>query len=787
MSLDWENPGRSEVAVTGAFISRQGGQIHHGLGGSSQLDAERRRFDAFRPYLQLEEALKVYVPNLLGIRLPESHNLKWDDLSEKIGLMEKQCKGARMGLWHSLWHKMGQSQEAADAWIAFIPDDYGLSVVKAGLALLAESSADKRQMIFKTFAALRDTLIEAHPERRSFRTNQKVNDCVDRLYQSVVDSIQDMAVWLTSEEKSTWNKVTSKFKRRHDAAPISPENILQTLEEHTKDFGDALSLARDQAIEDTELMSRATGFRTVMIHNEVLATQEEVHITRHNTEDLKAGIDTYTKTVEKYGSQVSSRVERLGGKISNHVSHLSVDMRRMSQKLDDHATAREKENDENAQRYQNMIDLLKSELGGLKKVSEAENRRVLIARGKRIANRELALQESQQASRTLLLKLLHDRQEEMQARIAMLETQMVVQPTKTTPLRKPLLTLDRFCQILARPGPLPPSGRSRSSTSRPQSQSRPPPDLPHLFNHPTKDLSLALAQQETCGSLPSQGQAQSLLRRPEFKTWLNAPSPTLLLADANIESADALAALSVLSVLSATLVTSMTDLLPEDVVVHFFCGLHCRPGDPWEGPGGLVRSLILQLVMRLVDMDDGDGDGTGDGGMGRRWGLGFVDRLGFVRALERHDLQALCQALHLLLGEFPRGVTVYCVVDSVAGFGVDRLFEDFEFVMGCFGAIVEDEQLPVVVKVLLTNVARSTLRIREMAVFLDDPERLIDLSEFDRDPIEISTRVMDDRLRRARTPDVPAWERGQGRRGAQDMDYYDEDGEYYRDDDEGYY
>jgi hypothetical protein len=50
----------------------------------------------------------------------------WHDLSERIGRMEKQVKGAKNGFWHSLWYKMGQNQEAADTWIAFIPDDYGL-------------------------------------------------------------------------------------------------------------------------------------------------------------------------------------------------------------------------------------------------------------------------------------------------------------------------------------------------------------------------------------------------------------------------------------------------------------------------------------------------------------------------------------------------------------------------------------------------------------------------------------------------------------------------------------
>jgi hypothetical protein len=37
--------------VTGDFISRHGGQIHHGLGGSSQLDIATGRYGRFRPYL----------------------------------------------------------------------------------------------------------------------------------------------------------------------------------------------------------------------------------------------------------------------------------------------------------------------------------------------------------------------------------------------------------------------------------------------------------------------------------------------------------------------------------------------------------------------------------------------------------------------------------------------------------------------------------------------------------------------------------------------------------------
>lgn len=82
---------------------------------------------------QLEQALNFYIPNALDIQEPSP---TWDALSEKIGRMEKQYGDTKTGLWHSLWYKMGENQETADAWIAFIPDDYGLGVVKAGIALV---------------------------------------------------------------------------------------------------------------------------------------------------------------------------------------------------------------------------------------------------------------------------------------------------------------------------------------------------------------------------------------------------------------------------------------------------------------------------------------------------------------------------------------------------------------------------------------------------------------------------------------------------------------------------
>ncbi|KAL2128751.1 hypothetical protein VTI74DRAFT_8708 [Chaetomium olivicolor] len=128
-------------------------------------------------------------------------------------------------------------------------------------------------MIYDAFTKLQDTLTQTHPDRRRSRTDQALSESVDQLYQTVVHSIHCMVVWLNYEERKTWTKISARFKRRNGPTPTSPEEILQKLEEQIKEFRRALDLARDRAIETTQLMSHATGIQTVMVREEVMATR----------------------------------------------------------------------------------------------------------------------------------------------------------------------------------------------------------------------------------------------------------------------------------------------------------------------------------------------------------------------------------------------------------------------------------------------------------------------------------------------------------------------------------
>lgn len=173
--------------------------------------------------------------------------------------------------------------------------------------------------------------------------------------------------------------MTSKFKRRNDEASPSPENILENLAQCTKEFQRALGTARDRAIEGTETMTRATGIRAIFIHKDVQDVKD-------NTNHIRTDLSRYTSAVERAGGEVSSRVADLG---------LSV--RRVEQKMDQEATVREKESHERTRQHQDIRNLIISEFGELKKLSERENW---------IARREMAVLEDQQTCRTLMMNLL---------------------------------------------------------------------------------------------------------------------------------------------------------------------------------------------------------------------------------------------------------------------------------------------------------------------------------------------------------------------------------------------
>lgn len=689
MESSWANPGEREVTTTVAFITSEAQKLHDGIGGSSQFDQGLAKFVPFQPYLQLAEALKFYIPNTLNIEYQGDTPQSWDQLGEKINKTQTQYKDSTDGFWHSLWYGMGDAKDAIDPWVSLIPEAYGLAVVKTGLAVVFKLAGNSAAKRQKIFDTFRG-LRDALTRANPTERSFRSNQKVSKCADQLYQAVVESIedmILVTTKDKMNWRKFIPKFK--HKLPPPDPDKILQRVTESTNTFECALGIARDRAIEGNLMVSEYTAVKVNYIHQDIAKDRQRF---------------------ERFGGQIDGRFSQ----VDTSLEQLAFDATYVKKGVDENGALLRREREKNEIWRKELPDEIVDKIVG-----------ALDRRGE-IAARDSAMQDDQLSTRNQLLELLLEGKKK-DAEIMKLR-QQVYHGRK----RGSVVSLDRFCQILAQKN----------------SSEREPVDLDQMFQHPNKDFERALMQKSKF-STAAQGQVQSLLRHNRFLQWMNRHDPDMILVDANIRSSGP--GMSAISVFSATFVAGMVKVHPDEVVVHFFCNSHMAPRDAWHGPNGLVRSLIVQLVMKLVKM--------------KILNLDFIDNRDFLMALEEHDLDSLCDVLYSLVSQFPADTTVYCIIDSISSFDKgsavqNSTFKDLEAVVDWLQRIVEDRSLVPIFKVMMTNPMSSTRRMKELLMLKEYPTRLVNLSPNNLIPMEISSRSVESHLLRPSTPtpSIPGWE-----------------------------
>lgn len=95
----------------------------------------------------LERLLRRYLPDHFGIKF-EDDAARLTEISERLSSIEDGFVAGKSGFWHSLWGHLGDGNWALDGWIALIPNDYGLAVVKTGLAVVFKVSDDIERRLY---------------------------------------------------------------------------------------------------------------------------------------------------------------------------------------------------------------------------------------------------------------------------------------------------------------------------------------------------------------------------------------------------------------------------------------------------------------------------------------------------------------------------------------------------------------------------------------------------------------------------------------------------------------
>ncbi|CAK7232192.1 hypothetical protein SEUCBS140593_008179 [Sporothrix eucalyptigena] len=220
-----------------------------------------------------------------------------------------------------------------------------------------------------------------------------------------------------------------------------------------------------------------------------------------------------------------------------------------------------------------------------------------------------------------------------------------------------------------------------------------PEDLLDILMVP---LSLANADMMTCArhktgfSDQVLQQAQSLVSTEKFNYWLQSERSETLLVDGNDEQ-NMRGMITPMSVLTATLSSALEGAYGKEgfIPLQFWCSMHTRRRDDVQGPLGMMRALLVQLVAALLNRN-----------INQKFNFGDVNEKEFLGDLEEGCFRALKQTLKMLLELVPCELPVFFFIDDVSSFEDQRFCEDLHDVVGMLDCFVEENRNKI--KVLYT-------------------------------------------------------------------------------------
>lgn len=212
----------------------------------------------------------------------------------------------------------------------------------------------------------------------------------------------------------------------------------------------------------------------------------------------------------------------------------------------------------------------------------------------------------------------------------------------------------------------------------------------------SEDLSTILRRARRSPD-PGQDHLPTIFRHDRFIQWMGSRHPDLILLDTDARSRDPSRRdlVSATSLLCTSFVLGMKKMEPNQVYVHFLCGLHRRPDDPWAGLSGLLRFLIAQLLLALRERNILNLDLIAD-----------LSSHKTIVQLECAATAALCSLLHQFVRAFPPGITVYCIIDGISLLEASDGGDSCTELVTCLQSIVQDDGLCPSFKVMLTEASR---------------------------------------------------------------------------------
>jgi len=190
--------------------------------------------------------------------------------------------------------------------------------------------------------------------------------------------------------------------------------------------------------------------------------------------------------------------------------------------------------------------------------------------------------------------------------------------------------------------------------------------------------------------------ASGMIKAPQVSQLLKERRPGVVLVEGHLDTTQQNSRVTPISQVCATLAQALRKT--GNSVLVFFCGRNLDGDDPQLGPSRLIRSLLAQLVLLLLQnrwMEDG----------------AVIMRPSYLQGkdvdLDQLSTEDVCQLFHSLLRAVPANMSLVCIVDGISLYEKEVWQGDYDMVMRAFRLVTEDSSLAAPLKLVMTSATSS--------------------------------------------------------------------------------
>ncbi|KAI1263448.1 hypothetical protein F5Y18DRAFT_394486 [Xylariaceae sp. FL1019] len=204
------------------WLKSDGRHLHPAYGEDTHWLTDEKRFapGATPPILKLKKLLVLYQgPSNLttssATPIFDPDKCSWDDVLAQLELAKAGCLAGNKHAGHKADRFLAKAASYSEKWLDLLPDDYGLSIVRGGLALVFSAAATKienRERIIQAFDNIPDMIRTMETACRVFGSDaeEDINTTAKAFYDGLCSDIPDL-IQLLDGKMPRLKRVLNRF------------------------------------------------------------------------------------------------------------------------------------------------------------------------------------------------------------------------------------------------------------------------------------------------------------------------------------------------------------------------------------------------------------------------------------------------------------------------------------------------------------------------------------------------------------------------------------------------